>query len=38
MHFAIAIILSTVICKEKRNPCRITGILPAMVSVLLLRL
>ena len=38
MHFVIAIILSTVIYKEKLNPWRITGIFLTMVSVLLLRL
>lgn len=38
MHFVIAIILSTLIYKEKLNRRRITGILLSMTSILLLRL
>jgi drug/metabolite transporter (DMT)-like permease len=38
MHFVIAIILSTLIYKEKLNRWRITGILLSMTSILLLRL
>ena len=38
MHFVIAVILSTLIYKEKLNRWRITGILLSMTSILLLRL
>jgi len=38
MHFVIAIILSTLIYREKLNRWRITGILMTLTSVLLLRL
>ncbi len=38
MHFVIAVMLSTLIYKEKLNRWRITGILLSMTSILLLRL
>ena len=38
MHFVIAIILSTLIYKEKLNRWQITGMLLSMTSILLLRL
>jgi uncharacterized membrane protein len=38
MHFVIAIILSTLIYKEKLNGWRITGIVLTILSLLLLRL
>ena len=37
MHFVIAIMLSTLIYKEKLNPWRTTGILLTIVSIVLLR-